>query len=340
MENIINNLNNVNIKNKININNDIDIKTEDLANRSEKDKAWDLHRKNVDLIADLYNQSHEFERYFQRMDDCSGRLEFSQVLQKDTGELKLKLNKAHFCRVRHCPVCQWRKSLMWKARFYKALPEIMSDYKSARWMFLTLTVKNCAVEDLKFTLQQMNSAFKKLIKRKTFIKYNLGFVKTTEITRNNKDNSAHPHFHVLLFMNSSYFRRGYLKQTEWQELWRDCLNVDYSPQVDIRTVKLDKSKSKEEALSNAVAETLKYAVKPSDMIQDRDWFYEMNRQVFKMRFVSTGGILKDLFKEETTEKELLLLNEEENENEKDANNNLFFNWYKRDQKYKRKITTT
>ncbi|HDQ6241796.1 MAG: protein rep [Lactococcus cremoris] len=331
MGNINKEKNNVNNKNKKNES----VKTEDLSSRSEKDKVWDVHRKNVDLVADLYNQSAEFERYFQRMDDCSGRLEFSQILQKDTGELKLKLSNAHFCRVRHCPICQWRKSLMWKAKFYKAIPEIMADYKSARWLFLTLTVKNCDVKDLKSTIQKMNKAFKKIINREHFKKYNLGFVKTTEITRS-KDGTAHPHFHILLLMNSSYFRRGYMKQEEWRDLWVDVMDIDYIPQVDIRTVKI-KLGSEQESLSNAVAETLKYAVKPSDMIQDREWFLEMNRQVFKMRFVSTGGILKDLFKDETTEKELLLLNEEENEEEKDLNNNLFFNWYKTDKKYKRKL---
>lgn len=331
MGNINKEKNNVNNKNKKNES----VKTEDLSSRSEKDKVWDVHRKNVDLVADLYNQSAEFERYFQRMDDCSGRLEFSQILQKDTGELKLKLSNAHFCRVRHCPICQWRKSLMWKAKFYKAIPEIMVDYKSARWLFLTLTVKNCDVKDLKSTIQKMNKAFKKIINREHFKKYNLGFVKTTEITRS-KDGTAHPHFHILLLMNSSYFRRGYMKQEEWRDLWVDVMDIDYIPQVDIRTVKI-KLGSEQESLSNAVAETLKYAVKPSDMIQDREWFLEMNRQVFKMRFVSTGGILKDLFKDETTEKELLLLNEEENEEEKDLNNNLFFNWYKTDKKYKRKL---
>ncbi|MDG0795387.1 hypothetical protein [Pectobacterium punjabense] len=51
-----------------------------------------------------------------------------------------------------------------------------------------------------------------------------------------------------------------------------------------------------------------------------------------MRFVSTGGVLKDLFKEETSEEGLLLLSEEETDKELGL---LTFNWYK---KYRRKIT--
>jgi len=65
------------------------VKFESLGDRSEKDKVWDTHKNNVDLVADLYNQSSEFERYFQRLEDCSGRLEFSQIVNNETGELKL-----------------------------------------------------------------------------------------------------------------------------------------------------------------------------------------------------------------------------------------------------------
>lgn len=59
----------------------------------------------------------------------------------------------------------------------------------------------------------MNKAFKKLIKRKHFLKNNLGFVKTTEITRS-KDGKAHPHFHILLMMKSTYFKGTEYMKTE------------------------------------------------------------------------------------------------------------------------------
>lgn len=83
------------------------------------------------------------------MNECSGHLQYSEMLNRETGEIGIKLKSARFCRVRHCPVCQWRKSLMWKARFYKALPDIEKQFKSARWMFLTLTVENCDVSEVR-----------------------------------------------------------------------------------------------------------------------------------------------------------------------------------------------
>jgi len=135
-------------------------------------------------------------------------------------------------------------------------------------------------------------------------------------------------------MNSSYFKYGYLKTNNWAELWGDCLNVNYIPVVDVRMVKPKKGSDKS-AIAEAVAETLKYAVKPADMISDPEWFKELTRQVNKLRFISTGGILKDLFKEETTDEELLLLSDEE-ETDKELRI-LNYNWFKNEKNYKRKI---
>ena len=36
---------------------------------------------------------------------------------------------------------------MWQARFYQSLPKIVETNPVARWVFLTLTVRNCAIED-------------------------------------------------------------------------------------------------------------------------------------------------------------------------------------------------
>jgi hypothetical protein len=50
------------------------------------------------------------------------------------------------------------------------------------------------------------------------------------------------------------------------------------------------------ALRQAVVETLKYAVKPEDMAADPQWFFELTRQTHKLRFVASGGSLKDVLK--------------------------------------------
>ncbi|MGJ8945859.1 protein rep, partial [Salmonella enterica subsp. enterica serovar Kentucky] len=127
-----------------------------------------------------------------------------------------------FCRVRHCPICQWRRSLMWQARFYQSLPKIVAEYPDARWLFMTLTVRNCPITELGDTLNVMNAAFQRLKDRKEFLGV-LGWVRTTEVNRG-KDGNAHPHFHILLMVSPSMLScDGYVKHARWVVLWRDCL---------------------------------------------------------------------------------------------------------------------
>ncbi|WP_164045311.1 protein rep, partial [Serratia marcescens] len=75
----------------------------------------------------------------ERVGACSGILRFGWSTNTETGETRLRLRDARFCRVRHCPICQWRRSMMWQARFYQSLPKIVAEYPGARWLFLTLT---------------------------------------------------------------------------------------------------------------------------------------------------------------------------------------------------------
>lgn len=264
-----------------------------LSTVSERDSIWDSQRSKTSVVGQIYAMNSEFERYGERMNDCSGFLGFG------LGENGLKLKQASFCRVRYCPVCQWRRSLLWKANMYSAYQDIKSQYPTHRWLFLTLTVKNCEVTDLRSTLDDMNKAWHRLVKRKQFIKVVDGWIRTTEVTKG-KGNTAHPHFHVMLLVKPSYFSHGYIKQGDWARLWGDVLRVDYLPIVDVRTVKAKKKSeyTEEEAVKYAIMETLKYSVKPTDMMQDYDWFYEVTKQTHKLRFVASGGALKDALRSE------------------------------------------
>ncbi|MER3250398.1 protein rep, partial [Salmonella enterica] len=256
---------------------------------SPRDASWDAQRTFTDAVGGIYQAAAEFERYAERMASCSGLLRFGWSTLTDTGETRLRLRSAQFCRVRHCPVCQWRRTLMWQARFYQALPKIVAQFPNSRWLFLTLTLRNCEIGELGATLTKMRDAFRRLEKRKEFAPVQ-GWIRTTEVTRG-KDGSAHPHFHTLLMVSPTWFTKNYVKHARWVELWRDCLRVNYEPNVDIRPVK---SKSGDPVanvaaqLQGAVAETLKYSVKPDDMAADPAWFLELTRQVHKRRFIATG----------------------------------------------------
>lgn len=292
-----------------------------LADLSSRDKPWDKHRANSDKAADHYRGS-DFNAYAQRIDFCSQLLDFKLTPDATKGELKLKLAAARFCRVRHCPVCQWRRSLMWKAKAYQVLPIIVEAYPNYRWLFLTLTVKNCAIADLKETLTWMHESFKRMTKLKSFPA--VGWLKSTEVTRG-KDRSAHPHFHCLLLVKPSYFGKNYIKQSEWVDTWRRCLRIDYNPVLDVQAIKQGHKPME------LVPELLKYCVKESDLVGDREWFLELTRQMHNMRCVATGGVLKDYLKALEQEPEDLIGEGEEDQLDE---GHLLFGWKAREKKYR------
>ena len=64
---------------------------------------------------------------------------------------------------------------MWQARFYQFLPKLVTEHPKARWLFLTLTVRNCPVTELGDTLTAMNAAWQRLKDRKEFRPYLAGY---------------------------------------------------------------------------------------------------------------------------------------------------------------------
>lgn len=305
-----------------------------LSQVSPKDKPWDKHRTSASKVGQMY-QNTDFDRYAGRIADCSGLLEFA-FIPLETGEVKLKLVASRFCRVRHCPVCQWRRQLLWRARFFQALPKITSDYPKARFLFLTLTVRNCPIQELRSQIVQMNQGWKRFSQKKVFPA--LGWLRTTEVTRSTLGD-AHPHFHAILMVNQSYFKKGYLSYETWRQLWRDCLRLDYDPMLNIQSVK-NTTKNFDglnEELLKGFCEVIKYSLKPEDLLprgnedisKYREWLVELTSQMHKTRSISVGGCFKSYMSEK--EPEDLIGEDEDSDGESGAS--VYFKWLLQQERY-------
>lgn len=293
-----------------------------LTTVSPSDRPWDKHRHDTDLIADLYEQS-DFTAYADRLHTCSNRLEFAV---NDDGKLKLKASK--FCRVRSCPVCQWRKQLKWRARMFQAFPAIIKDFPKGRFLLLTLTVKNCELGNLRHTVKAMAKGFGRFSRIKQFP--GLGYIRSLEVTKSN--NLAHPHYHVLMMVDGSYFKgERYLSQKRYGEMWQNAMRLDYTPIVDVRTVKPIKG---EKGMMGAICETLKYSVKPSDLSSDKEWLIGLTNALHKTRAISLGGMFRDYLKE-TEPEDLVNINEDDDELDLDVNAfSLWAEWEQQRAKYR------
>jgi plasmid rolling circle replication initiator protein Rep len=244
-------------------------------------------KSNADNIAALYAKSPQFTRHSQRMTHCSTSIRRLEQVNIKTG-IVFMTTQTERCRVRNCPVCQRARSARLFFQMKPALEQINAENPTYRWVFLTLTVENCPLIELRETIKTMNAAWSRLLKVKE-LSCVKGWLRNVEVTRGKSDaNTAHPHFHILLCVPSYYFTSHYISQEKWGELWRDALRVDYVPMVNVQAVK---------ELNNGIAELTKattYSIKPSDLVDENgaDWLHELHTQCDKLRFIASGGLVK------------------------------------------------
>jgi plasmid rolling circle replication initiator protein Rep len=295
-----------------------------LSHISPKDKHWDENRADTERISEAYRQT-KHQRYAERTQGCSPVLGFGIDDQH-----KLKLRSAHFCRCRHCAICQSRRTKKWMGKVSKVLPKIQEEYPTARYLFLTLTVRSCDLTELRTTLTRMNKGWERLTQRKQFPA--IGWLKSVEVTKG-KDGTAHPHFHALLIVKSSYFGSagGYLSQKKWRELWQSCMRIDYDPDLDIRVIK---PKSGTSDIGAALKETVKYAVKAEDLFADPAWLEQLTDQMHKTRAIATGGIFKKYLSEkDLNDPDDLIHVDEEGDGELVSEERFYFGWREKVKRY-------
>lgn len=279
-----------------------------------KERDWKGKKKRSLLMADHLAAVEELFKKAERMYDCGNYLVFKM---KDG---RLKLYQAYFCKARLCPMCNWRRSL--KIAFQnKKIIQAVNEREKVRWVFLTLTVRNVDGQHLKPTMDQMSKAWNNFSRYAKFKKSVKGYFRAMEVTRNWDQESDwygtyHPHFHVLLAVPNSYFKKKdyYITQSEWTDMWQRAMKLDYTPIVHVARVK-PKSESMnlvdaEEELrqtileQNAIFEVSKYPVKDTDVIRGNEVTPEniqtvkdLDKALAYKRLIAYGGILKDIHKE-------------------------------------------
>ena len=262
----------------------------------ESKRVWDTRKAAADVVQGIYRRSPDeaLQKHADKLYRCSRTLEVDEVLNRETGELSTTV-KSWKCRERHCPVCQSARQFKFKRHFEDALPTIQERAKADVWLHLVLTVENCPIDQLRQTLAAMNTAWRKLVQRKEF-RIVRGWTRGTEVTQGkNGPMMAHPHFHALLLVPAGYFKRGYIKHEKWVSLWQECAKLPGRPSVHIE--RADAKGGIREVVKLAT-----YSTKPEEMNVSEGWFYEFHRQVSGLRFLATGGIVKDVLREKEAER--------------------------------------
>ncbi|WP_406877829.1 protein rep [Staphylococcus aureus] len=233
-----------------------------------------------DLVKSLVSDS-----YYWLIEECGTFLSF--VGDKELN--KIKMHRGNFCKHRFCPMCAWRKARKDALELSLMMQDIKISYDKA-FIFLTLTTPNVVAERLGDEIKRYNKSFDKLFKRKVVKREVKGYVRKLEITYNEKRDDYHPHFHVLIVVNKSYFTdvKAYLNQKEWLRLWREATGISEITQVDVRRVK--------EQNSNELYEMAKYTGKDSDYLSNEKVFKVFYESLKGKRAFAYGGLFKEVRK--------------------------------------------
>jgi len=287
-----------------------------------KGNDWKQKKEQNILLVESY-QRLGMENRAKKTKNCGSYLEFTKYKNGQK-----KLTQAYFCKDRLCGMCNWRKSNKMRGQLTQIIEEIKERDPKLKYLFLTLTIKNCSGDDLGKTITKLIEGQRKLLKYKKVNNNLVGTFRALEITVA-KDGKYHPHLHLLLAVEPSYFYRkgkNYIAQKEWSLLWQKALKVDYIPVVDIKRAKGN----------NGVVEVAKYTVKATDYINANnkaltdERVIVLSKALKGRRLLSYTGIFKEIKKElmlvDIEDKDVDLIGAGENKQEDEGIKEVYV-WY-------------
>jgi plasmid rolling circle replication initiator protein Rep len=269
---------------------------------SGKRRSWDKNKGFSMGVSQSYFLISELKRYGELIASCGSYLKFMACGIIEHGK---RLIDANFCKARLCVMCQWRKSLVIRKQVLDLVHWHRERYSTDVPLLLTLTVVNVTGHELNKAIDRMNVAWRRLMQLKVVKRAVRSWFKSLEITYNSERQDFHPHFHALLMVPESYFKRSrefYIPHEEWLRLWRKSMRDDRITQVDIRKIK----PRKEGELECLAAEVAKYATKPQSYIfENSEGELEASPEVVKelhyalkgRRLIGFGGLFNEIRKE-------------------------------------------
>ena len=260
-------------------------KTNDIKKQDLMDKHTKKKRKNGVLaffMEKLVSESVVTENTLELIREWNT---FMMMVADETLENK-KQHKGNSCKNRFCPICAWKKARK-DALALSVMMAYLKQEEKKEFIFLTLTAPNVPAEELNDEIKHYNHSFKKLMERKEVRSIVKGYARKLEITYNEERDDYHPHFHVLIAVNKSYFtdKDYYISRDRWLELWKQVTKNPLITQVDVRKVRNGRDEK--------VYEIAKYSAKDSDYLINQDVFEVFYNALKGKRLIVFSGLFKE-----------------------------------------------
>lgn len=232
------------------------------------------------FIFDLINLDSSLKKSYWNTVHCVETLLFNQETKTITGK---------YCKNRWCLVCN-------RIRTGKLMNLYFDEFsKHEDLYFVTLTVRNIPADSLSGAIRDMQKSWNK-IRLKFVRKFSFDGIRKNECTYNLKENTFHPHFHVVIKGKD----QAKLLLKMWLQLHKEETGL-YSDRKGQDIRKCDK---------DTLKELFKYFTKivKRDKKADKNEYPVliepldvMNRAYYKMRVFNSFGIFRNLRLEELEE---------------------------------------
>lgn len=281
--------------------------------------AWQKHKKMAVLVARHLRAAgngatvteDSMTRRAALMANCADRV-FYNVHEDGS----LTYGGTWLCRDRLCPVCAWRLSIKRLGEMMETVKVLAEKEPETKAIHVTLTVRNCAVDELRAVIKQISEGFARLRRRRLWTDYIRGYMRSIEVTFNAETGEYHPHIHVIAIVPGTYTRQ--INIGDWVDMWRDCCRLDYKPIVYARhaykrpptldeptfaVYEIERAGEITPAMSDewgrtaaadAIREAMKYPVKPDALpaVALSGEIREFAEAISGVRLVAFGGIIK------------------------------------------------
>lgn len=222
------------------------------------------------------------------INNCGNWLQFLA----DKNLEKHKLYQGNFCTNRFCPICSKKKAIK-DAVELKIITEYVTKELKRQYIFVTFTAPNVGGKNLSEEIDKYNKAFNHFIKLKKYKNVIKGYIRKLEVTYNNNKKSKsydtyHPHFHVLISVDTRYFKDNYIKRDEWLKDWQDVMSDRTITQVDVRRLQTQNKNM----LDKSILELTKYIAKDSNYLEDEEVFLNFYQGLKGKRQYAYGGDFK------------------------------------------------
>jgi len=254
----------------------------------EDDKhTWTDYKRIAQVIASSYSRSNNPKvlKWADKIQFCASNIAYAYE-PTENNQFKKSIASVNLCKIRTCPICQWRRSLKLSITIGNKLNDVLkSDTNLSAWL-VSFTIRNENVQYLKNNMKLMLKGWKKLTERKIF-KPVVHWTRSLEVTAGTRNivGDTHPHIHAILITDSSKLPSDWAEKKKWVNEWADIMSLDYTPQVDIRPV---------HQLGGAIKEVLKYSVKPFAESAISGWLEKVALQIDGIRLLGVSKSLNDI----------------------------------------------